>query len=60
MAIVINENQQELIEKYQVHLESEKKLSLLVKVLKENHKHFLPKFLRSNCKICKAMEKING
>lgn len=49
----------ELIEKYNVHLDTEKKLGLLVKTLEQNHKHgFISKLFNKSCKICTALKKV--
>lgn len=59
MAIVINQEQQELIEIHHIHIHTEKKLQLLVKVLEQNHKHgFLFKLFKRKCKICTALKKV--
>lgn len=59
MAIVINQEQQDLIEIHQIHIHTERKLHLLIKVLEQNHKHgFFFKLFKRKCKICTALKKV--
>lgn len=64
MAHVINQDEQELIEKYQVHIESEKNLNLILTIIKDNHKDkFCHKLYKKlfKCKVCEAYERVvNG
>lgn len=65
MAIVLNDNQQELIEKHQAHLASERKLDLLLKTIEKTHKHnkfslWLQKVFKKPCKLCIAVEKVRN
>lgn len=59
MAIILNQEQQDLIQIHQVHIHTEKKLNLLIKVLEQNHKHgFFFKLFKRKCKICTALKKV--
>lgn len=59
MARVINEEQQRLIEIHHIHIHTEKKLNMLVKVLEQNHKHgFFFRLFKRKCKICTALKKV--
>lgn len=65
MAIVINQDEQDLIQVYQIHLQTESKLNLLIKVIGENHKHnFLSKLIRKlfkkRCLICEAYRRVTN
>lgn len=59
MAIILNQDQQDLITIHHIHVHTEKKLHMLVKVLEENHKHgFFFRLFRRKCKICTALKKV--
>lgn len=59
MAITINKEQQDLIQIHQIHIHTEKKLNMLVKVLEQNHRHgFFFKLFKRKCKICTALKKV--
>lgn len=59
MSIHITKEQEDLIHIHHIHIHTEKKLNMLVKVLEQNHKHgFFFKLFKRKCKICTALKKV--